>query len=864
MRQDYSWVPWFRALVANILANGRDWFVDRARSVYWGNDNPSILRYGAENVDPFSFLYFLAGYAGESRATLLRPVYESVHDKFDIGEEFPKACEENNLVIPAPSANFLFHDGEPSSTELLWNLFRHAADANSANGDRMSEGFADVLSVPDVSVDKLTETLFLIDPEKFLPVDKQIIDPMSRYLGTNFSPLEESVEQGGYARYMEIIGRIQDAFPGCHPYEIQTFLFHHRRRALVISDPGVFQVGSNVFNDGNDLWSTDTRSDGGETGGRRTFDEDHCVYVGGPGADRKYPIDEPRRGDIILVRLGTSQGKAIGIVESNDYTVEDKDQDRFREDAAIHVFWINKTTVDDLENLPQRGFSLALGTKTKFRNAKGYKVSFDILDKLRDSAGDESGIDDRWADITEATLAEEYPEVLGPGKWDSEAAGGPPPGPREFWIAEQFGFDSPKTQVRFVMAMYARKGLGAKPDHYVRAWQRAGQKRDAFRNTFLEFDKKSKMYKKSPPQDFVVWRNRGQYRVIWLHDDAVDENETSSERAAQSAAQNYVAPKRTVNVILYGPPGTGKTYAAMRRCVALCDQIDDDDLEKNVDDRRKELVEQERIEFVTFHQSYGYEEFVEGLRPDSKGEEAGAGFYLIPKPGVLKLVAERARRDPSKPFVLVIDEINRANVSKVMGELITLLEYDKRENAKNKMSVRLPHSKEQFTLPQNLHILGTMNTADRSIALLDTALRRRFKFEELAPNPELLKNVDGIDLKKVLETINNRLEWLLDRDHLIGHAWFMDVHNREAVDGVMRNDIIPLIAEYFYDDWTKVQAVLGGGGKFVQRKKLDPPPGIKDYVGDDRFRWTIRDTFDDDAYDRLMSGGGAGQPSDDE
>ena len=116
MRQDYSWVPWFRALVANILANGRDWLVDRARSVHWGNDNPAILQHGAENVDPFSFLYFLAGYAGESRATLLRPVYESVHDKFDIGEEFPKACKENNLVIPAPSANFLFHDGKLSST----------------------------------------------------------------------------------------------------------------------------------------------------------------------------------------------------------------------------------------------------------------------------------------------------------------------------------------------------------------------------------------------------------------------------------------------------------------------------------------------------------------------------------------------------------------------------------------------------------------------------------------------------------------------------------------------------------------------------------------------------------------------------
>ena len=315
---------------------------------------------------------------------------------------------------------------------------------------------------------------------------------------------------------------------------------------------------------------------------------------------------------------------------------------------------------------------------------------------------------------------------------------------------------------------------------------------------------------------------------------------------------------RALNAILYGPPGTGKTYATARRCVEICDGLSTP--MEDCRERYRHLVNTGRVEFVTFHQTYGYEEFVEGLRPETgparDGSGDGAGFRVAATNGILKRIAGRARKSTDFNHVLVIDEINRANVSKVMGEVITLLEEDKRQGAPHEVCVTLPHSGEHFTLPPNLYIVGTMNTADRSIALLDTALRRRFEFEELAPDVRLLEaaaDATGVALPDVLQAINERLEWLIDRDHLIGHAWLMGAKSRDDVDQTMLRKIIPLIAEYFYDDWEKVRAVLGGTDDFVQRDLLSPPPGLGDSAAPEpRYRWRVRGEFPADAYARLI------------
>lgn len=423
--------------------------------------------------------------------------------------------------------------------------------------------------------------------------------------------------------------------------------------------------------------------------------------------------------------------------------------------------------------------------------------------------------------------------------------------------------------------------------------------------------------------------------------------------------------QQPLNRILFGAAGTGKTFHCINHALSIIENKPLDVLEQEdrtvLKTRFDQYKEQGQIKFVTFHQSFSYEDFVEGIRAET--DEHGSLTYNV-KSGVFKEICEDAElesevkssktlvpteasinqviesliqkakleeqtfytkrnvefkvtsnasgtlfaqtsKDTSislslrhiknylkfqsknivdnrayewaianslsseiqfedidkqiKPYVLIVDEINRGNISRIFGELITLIEDSKRQGAEEELSVTLPYSKEEFSVPSNVYIIGTMNSSDRSLTGLDIALRRRFTFVEMPPKPELLNDieVEGVNIGKLLEVINQRIEVLLDRDHCIGHANFMSLKNQPTLEhlaSIFTQKIIPQLQEYFFDDWAKINMVLNANGmlkpKAVERSVLFPnvdsePEGFFE----EQKTWQLVDT----AFDSITS-----------
>ena len=282
------------------------------------------------------------------------------------------------------------------------------------------------------------------------------------------------------------------------------------------------------------------------------------------------------------------------------------------------------------------------------------------------------------------------------------------------------------------------------------------------------------------------------------------------------------------NLILYGPPGTGKTYQSINYALSIIEEkaLSEIGLEERTALLKRYASYQEsgQIAMVTFHASFAYEDFVEGIKPSISDQQLS---YEIEE-GIFKSICNSARtamkldaKEPQQPtktsrYVLIIDEINRGNIPAIFGELITLIDPDKRAGQPEERSVLLPYSKSLFSVPSNLFILGTMNTADRSITHMDAALRRRFAFQPVLPDPSLLVQsrdatafIRGIQLDKMLAAINQRIRILLDEDHCLGHGFFMNIQSLEQLKDVFYEFLLPQLKEYFFNDLGKIGLILG-------------------------------------------------------
>jgi len=255
-------------------------------------------------------------------------------------------------------------------------------------------------------------------------------------------------------------------------------------------------------------------------------------------------------------------------------------------------------------------------------------------------------------------------------------------------------------------------------------------------------------------------------------------------------SKNYVK-----NITLYGVPGVGKTYNTNKFISLIESDVPEKDIFKEIQsnglndgNEANKIIEniKKRVKFITFHQSFGYEDFIEGFRPNENGD-------IKLQEGIFKSICDDASKDKDNKYYLVIDEINRGNISKIFGELITLIEEDKRDT----LEVTLPYSKKPFKIPSNLYIIGTMNSTDKSIALIDIALRRRFTFLKMKPNETLITDTEA---RKIFNKLNEHITKDLGEDYQIGHSYFMKIQNDDDLEFVLEYKIIPLLEEYYYGD----------------------------------------------------------------
>lgn len=961
-------------LISELEKAGVDNFTDR---------DASGMTFKLNEMEPFTFFFYIYKYGDHKRLQVLQNLAQSL--RFTIPSDADGVPSANAISVRIfPQKDIRTHD----EVNRLWALFHKTITHSVTDND-----FEDALKIVSVGKAKLTEAFFMVDPEYYLCIDGQTRPYIKEVLGID-------PKFNTYSEYMAILQKVREKTD--MPFPELSFTAWMWNTQQNQTNYWVFQANPKMYD---------------------------LIGALREGSVSRWKVNAHRDkihiGDkVILWATGTDAGcYALAEVTGElDMIAKDEKEKVFYKDES-YAQAQPRVEISVTHNLYDRpilrsqiaGIKELANLKVGMQgtNFTATEKQYKALEKLAQESRPDTGSKRYWI-YTPGSNGDNWDEFYEQGimaiGWD------------ELGDLSQF---ASKEEIELKLRELSGQNEVKKTNDALANWQfkhdvsigdiiiaKKGQ------TLLLGYGEVSSDFKYDPDRTEykkyreVHWQKKGEWEMepphLVITKTLTDitgyptshPNYTYYQDLALAVmngeVNDYPPTSKTdpridhpLNLILYGPPGTGKTYNTINKAVAIADSISEEELERKYPTRKeltaryRQLVDEGRIVFATFHQSMSYEDFIEGIKPVSRKDgsiayevvdgifkmlceqasssarrspAADKGRYAfnaadgesdlnfeeaytklvedletMPDPvmkvwtpngtefgislngngnltvhtapefrpgvtltkenlighatggevppydkgyfqGVLSLLAANYGYEAGKqsfppvqatgttfPHVLIIDEINRGNVSQIFGELITLIEPDKRSGMKEALEVTLPYSKEKFSVPPNLYIIGTMNTADRSVEALDTALRRRFSFLEMTPDYSLLAGQEeqGIDLASLLKTINQRIEGLLDKDHAIGHSYFLLVANNESsLKAVFFEEIIPLLQEYFYGNFGRIELVLGRG--FVKSSPVTQSVFAKPSPDNDEFNdhvlYTLvrRDEMDEAAFQRAL------------
>jgi hypothetical protein len=755
----YTWVPTHKALAENLknYRHRQTELIDILEEA--GVESSTLIdedetgRIRLEEIDPFTFFCLIHKYGDRRRLSILQNVAEI----FDVSAPkdvhgIPTAYAQKAMLFPFKS------DGRTNEIELLWEFFEAALSDSITN-----ELFENTLSIKGVGKSKITEALFNVDPERYLPLNAQSKPYLRKMLDINptFSSFEE---------YNNILNKVR----------AQT------------SEP-FYEISKEAWR-----WNT----------GRKDEDE----IINKLNKTMEQPLNQILFGPPGTGKTYHTVNYALSIVDPEFY-------EKHQSDRKVLVKRFRELLITDWDN-PKQGRIAA----TTFHQSFTYEDFIEGIKPVLASGEEEeeSTIDD------EGTLEE-----------DSL---------------------SNEKQIRYTIEYGIFKRISE------RARQDSGGAVQATKGK-LKWDQeqfnKAEFYKLSLgnvniPEDEEIYEYCIQNKKIaigFLNDRNLSDKEGADIRSISSNnpeiddhdtnSMSYFIHNLKEGYYVVIPSGNHR-FRAIGRITGDYEYNPDSSIRYNHFRDVEWLVTDVDLPVDLIYDKNFSQKTIYKLRKNDVKRE----FFIKTK----------ASATDKKSYVLIIDEINRGNIAQIFGELITLIEEDKREGMQEELEVSLPYSKKPFSVPSNLYIIGTMNTADRSVEALDTALRRRFQFKEEPPRPQIIAkegdsdsgyvdvNGEDIFLPGLLSTINRRIEKILDKDHVIGHSYFMKVEDATDLQQVFHQNIIPLLEEYFYGDKGKIKLVLGKG--FIKRKDDESADQIfakSDYEDEDilvnRVVWQIKEDW---------------------